>query len=172
MVSARLSLLVASLTLVQFFSYFSINRIDWRWNTILDAQAHRWPSVVSVCQQQDVCQQLGLSYRPTVLRFGCFLRIRSESQCFNREWLMRGWPAHRSPIRQSPMIAVWPLTTESWVPQYHLNSATVKLHQVKRHDMVRLRFPLQLALSSNLVRSPERLQVGCSESDGNGCVGH
>ncbi len=29
------------------------------------------------------------------------------------------WPAHLSPTRQSPMIAVWPLTTESWVPQYH-----------------------------------------------------
>lgn len=81
------------------------------------------------------------------------------------------WPAHRPPTRQSPMIAVWPLTTESWVPQYH-RAATVNLHQVKRNDMVRVRFPLQLALSSNLVRSPERLQVGRSESDGNGCVGH
>lgn len=63
---------------------------------------HRWPSVVQVCHQHDVCQQLWIANRPTVLRFGCFLRIRSQSRCFNREWLMRGWPAHRSPHEAEP----------------------------------------------------------------------
>lgn len=171
--SARLRLFVASLTLVQFFFHIfpSTELVEDGTPLWMPKPTHRWPSVVQVCHQHDVCQQLWIANRPTVLRFGCFLRIRSQSRCFNQEWLMSGLHIF-PPTRQSPMIAVWPLTTESWVPQYHLNSATVNLHQVKRHDMVRLRFPLQLALSSNLVRSPERLQVGCSESDGNGCVGH